>query len=144
MKRLFSTVMVTICVCLTACTSEKAITFEQLPADAQTLIKTHFANDPVSYVLQERERLSVEYEVRLASGSKLEFDSKGGLRKVDCDIRPVPEALIPQAVLDYVKNNFPDTTINEWGKDDRRWKAELSNKLELEFDNNYRFIRIDD
>lgn len=144
MKKLFSTVMVTLCVCLTACTSEKAITFEQLPADAQTLIKNHFANDPVSYVLQEREALTVEYEVRLASGSKLEFDSKGGLRKVDCDIRPVPEALIPQAVLDYVKNNFPDTTINEWGKDGRRWKAELSNKLELEFDNNYRFIRIDD
>ncbi|MBQ3632832.1 MAG: PepSY-like domain-containing protein [Paludibacteraceae bacterium] len=144
MKKYLFSVLIALSLGLTACAHDQIITVEQLPQPAQTLISTHFADDPISYVMQDREGFSLEYEVRLASGTKVDFDSKGELKKVDCDLRPVPEALIPESVRAYVQKMFPNAFITEWGKDDRRWKAELNNGLDLEFNNQYQFVRVDD
>ena len=145
MKRnLFTTLVVALSMCLSACAGEKTITMNQLPQEAQTLIQTYFADDPVSYIMQEREGLLPEYEVRFASASKVEFDHKGALLKVDCGNRAVPLGLVPEIVRTYVQTNYPNATITEWSKDDRRWKAELNNGIELEFNSKYEFVRIDD
>ncbi|MBQ9340265.1 MAG: PepSY-like domain-containing protein [Paludibacteraceae bacterium] len=145
MKRnLFLTFMVVFSVCFISCAKEQIITIDKLPAEAQSIIQTHFAGEQVSYVMQEREGLSTEYEVRFAAGSKLEFDSKGALKKVDCEKNPVPQLLIPESVRTYVQTNFPNAFITEWGKDDRYWKAELNNGLELEFNKEFKFVRVDD
>ncbi len=144
MKKIFSTLLVA-AMSLTACAdNEQIITFEQLPAQAQSTVKTHLANEAVSYVMMDREGLSKEYEVKFASGSSIEFESDGSLKKVDCDVRAVPEALVPEAVRRYVQAQFPNAFITEWGKDGRRWKAELNSGLDLEFNNRYEFQRIDD
>jgi hypothetical protein len=74
----------------------------------------------------------------------LEFNKAGELTKVDCKQTEVPSALIPELVRQYVKANFPNAFITEWSKDDRRWKAELNSGLDLEFNSNYEFVRIDD
>ena len=87
--------MAVMSMCFGACATEQVINIEQLPAEAQTLLKTHFAGDSVAYVMQEKDGLYTEYEVRFASGSKIEFDSKGALKKVDCGTRPVPAGLVP-------------------------------------------------
>lgn len=144
MKKLFLIIAVALSTILIACANEQMINVEQLPAKAQSLIQTHFSAESVSYVLQERDGLSMEYEVRFDSGSKVEFDSKGEIKKIDCDIRPVPTALIPAAVRDYVQTKFPNAIITEWGKDERRWKAELNNGIELKFNSKYEFVGIDD
>ena len=144
MKKYLFSVLIALCCGLTACAHDQIITVEQLPQPAQTLISTHFADDPISYVMQDREGFSLEYEVRLVSGTKVEFDSKGALKKVDCDIRPVPEALIPEAVRTYVQKMFPNAFITEWGKDDLGYKAELNSGLDLKFNSKYEFVRVDD
>ena len=143
-KNLFATLLVALSMCLNACAKDQVITVNQLPAEAKTFIQTYFASDSVSFVMQEREGLTTEYEVRFVSGDKVEFDGKGGLKKVDCGQRAVPAALLPEAVRTYVSKQFSNAFITEWGKDDRRWKAELNNGLELEFNNKYEFVRIDD
>ena len=129
----------------TACTAgEKVITYPELPLDAQRLIEKYFQKADVSVVIMDREAIFVEYEVRLTDGTKIEFEKNGELKKIDCGTKAVPETLLPEPVRQYVKNQFPNTLITEWGKDDRRWKAELSNGVDLLFDKNYQFVGIDD
>lgn len=129
----------------TACTAgEKVITYPELPLDAQRLIENHFQKADVSFVIMDKEAIFVEYEVRLTDGTKLEFEKNGEFKKIDCGSKAVPEALVPEAVRSYVKTSFPNTLITEWGKDDRRWKAELSNGVDLLFDKKYQFVGIDD
>ncbi len=144
MKKILSIVLATLCLSFIACANEQIISFEQLPQTAQELIKTHFPQEQVSYVMQERDGFSMEYEVRFANGQKVEFDKAGSLKKADCGAQAVPEALIPEAVRAYVAAKFPNAIITEWSKDDRRWKAELNNGLELEFNSKFEFVRIDD
>ena len=125
MKKYFSVVLMALC-SLTACAKEQVITFDQVP-------------EPL-----DRGLLDVEYDVKFNDGRSLEFNKAGELTKVDCKQTEVPSALIPELVRQYVKANFPNAFITEWGKDDRRWKAELNSGLELEFNSNYEFVRIDD
>ncbi len=130
---------------LVACAEkEQIIKVNQLPAKAQTIVSTYFADLVVSYVKQEKEITGMEYEVRMQDGTKIEFDKNGEVKSVDCGVKEVPADLVPQAVRDYVAQNFAGSFITEWGKDDNRWKAELNSGLELVFDKNYNFIRIDD
>ncbi|MBR4563392.1 MAG: PepSY-like domain-containing protein [Paludibacteraceae bacterium] len=144
MKKTFLTALLVLTTCFTACSGEKVISYLEMPLPAQRLIEAHFSKADVSVVMMDRELLSTDYEVRLNDGTKVEFDGDGELYKIDCGTKAVPEALIPEAVRSYVATNFPNAFITEWGRDDRRWKAELNNGLDLEFNNKYEFLRIDD
>jgi hypothetical protein len=144
MKKTLLNALLVLTTCFTACANEKVIPYLEMPLQAQKLIETHFSKADVSVVMMDRELLYTDYEVRLNDGTKAEFDKDGELTKIDCGTKAVPEALIPEAVRAYVKTNFPNTFITEWGKDDRRWKAELNNGLDLEFNSKYEFLRIDD
>lgn len=145
MKKLFSAVLLVTMLATTACArNEQIIEFGQLPAEAQTLVQTYFPQEEISFVVKDKEGLSVEYEVRFASGAKVEFNKAGELKKVDCGLLAVPEGLVPEAVRTYVSAKFPKEYITEWQKDGRRWKAELSSGLDLVFDKSYNFVGIDD
>lgn len=144
MKKTILSALLVLVMSLTACANEKVIPFLEMPLQAQQLIEQHFSKANVSLVMQERDGLSLEYEVRLNDGTKVEFDKDGSLTKIDCGAKAVPVALIPEAVRSYVTANFPNAFIKEWGRDGRRWKAELNNGLELEFNSKYEFLRIDD
>ena len=122
---------------------KEVITFLQLPQAAQDAVSQHFNAADVSYVTKEYDR-DIEYEVKLNNGTELEFNSDGGLKKIECKGDAVPEALLPADVVSYVKLHFPNTSIKEWSENDRECEAELSNGLELKFDKSYRFLRIGD
>ncbi len=144
MKKVFNVIIIFALFSLIACADQKeVITFAQLPPVSQEIVKQNFDVNTISYVMKERE-WTVEYEVRFTTGQELEFYSSGELKKVDCKMQQVPDALIPQEVLTYVKTNFPNNYIKEWGHDDGGYKAELNNGLDLKFDSSYRFSRIDD
>ena len=129
----------------TACTAgEKVITYPELPLDAQRLIEKYFQKADVSVVIMDKEAIFVEYEVRLTDGTKIEFEKNGELKKIDCGTKAVPETLLPEPVRQYVKNQFPKDFVTEWSKDDFRWKAELSNHLELVFNRKFEFVGLDD
>lgn len=144
MKKTILSALLVLSTCFTACSNEKVIPYLEMPLPAQQLIEAHFSQAEVSVVMMDRELLSTDYEVRLNDGTKVEFDKAGELTKIDCGNKAVPEALVPEAVRAYVAANFPNAFITEWGKDGRRWKAELSNGLDLEFNSKYEFVRIDD
>ena len=143
MKKYFSVVLIALC-SLTACANEQVIAFDQVPEPAKAIVAAHFDASQIAYVTLDKGLLDAEYDVKFNDGRSLEFNKAGELLKVDCKQTEVPSVLIPEVVHAYVKANFPNAFITEWSKDDRRWKAELNSGLDLEFNSNYEFVRIDD
>lgn len=139
-KKLFVVIFAVLC-SLTACADhDQLIAFAQLPAPAQTLVRQYFDEAAVSFCMMDREWFGKEYKVQFNDGTELKFEGDGSLHKVDCQFRAVPDGLVPETVRQQVAGLAPNTVIVEWGKDDRGWKAELSNKLEIKFNKNLQVI----
>ncbi len=145
MKKMLIAVMATLTTCLSACASNpQSITFEELPQGAKTFITTYFDAADVSFVLSEKDGLHNDYNVRLKDGTELDFDYKGNLEEIDCQTKAVPAGIVPEKITSYVSARFADAFIVKYAIDRREQKVELNNSLELEFDKDGNFLRIDD
>ncbi|MGU3376660.1 PepSY-like domain-containing protein [Chryseobacterium sp. M5A1_1a] len=124
---------------------DRAINPNQLPKAAKSFLATHFKGVAVSSAIEDREIYGVDdYKVYLSNGMKMEFDSNGNWKEVDGKHQKVPYGFIPATIKNYSTKNFPNTYIIKIEKKRWSYKAELSNGLELEFDKNGSFKRIDD
>ena len=84
------------------------------------------------------------YDVVFASGEKLEFDKSGDWTEVKCKTGEVPAAIIPEAILKYVKANYPDAKVLEIEHDSEGYEIKLSNRLEIKFNDKFQVVDIDD
>ncbi|MCT2564405.1 PepSY-like domain-containing protein [Chryseobacterium herbae] len=124
---------------------DKAINVNQLPKTAKNFLATNFKGIAVGSAIEDREIYGVdEYQVYLANGTKVEFDSKGNWKEVDGKHQKLPYGFIPASIRNYAAKNFPNTYIVKIEKERWSYKAELSNGLDLEFDRNGNFKKIDD
>ncbi|WP_265132576.1 PepSY-like domain-containing protein [Chryseobacterium oranimense] len=124
---------------------DRAISPNQLPKTAKTFLATHFKGITVGSAIEDREIYGVdEYQAYLANGMKVEFDSSGNWKEVDGKHQKIPYGFIPASIRNYAAKNFPNTYIVKIEKERWSYKAELSNGLDLEFDRNGNFRRIDD
>lgn len=119
------------------------ITVTQLPAKAQTLLKTHFPKQNVVYVIKDQGLINTDYEVKLDNFTDIEFDANGNWTEVDGDDRAIPTGFIPNSIVTYVKSNFPNMNITKIEKSRRKYEVELNGDIEIEFDLNGNFLRID-
>lgn len=130
---------------LTACSqADEIITVDRLPKVAQEFITTHFADSEVSYCKKDYEGASYTYEVKFTNGYDLEFAKNGEWLDVDCNHQAVPEAIVPAAILSYVQAHFANCFIVEIQREARTYEVELNNDVQLVFDKNGNFKRIDD
>lgn len=125
--------------------NDRSISFEQLPTEAQQMIKKHFPNKSVALAKVERDFLEKNYEVIFTNGNKVEFDGKGVWEEIDCKYSEVPTDVVPIQIVNLVKTNYPNQKIIKIEKKRRnRHEIELSSGTELEFDANFNLIDIDD
>lgn len=117
-----------------------------LPQAAKTLITTHFPKLQVSHIKIDHHTFGgADYDVVLTDGTEIDFDSKGNLEEIDCGrMGKVPEALILKAIRDYVVRNYPKQNIIKYDVKNRGYQIELQSGLELIFNIQGQFIRIDD
>jgi hypothetical protein len=120
--------------------NDRVITFDQLPAPAQTLLKQHFANKVPLIVTVDWD----DYKIVYQSGEKVEFDKKGNWRELDCKSSNVPTALIPEQIKASVKKTFPGAIVIKLDRDRRGYDVKLNNGMELEFNKNFEIVDIDD
>ena len=120
------------------------ITINQLPAQAQQFVKNHFSAIKVSYIKEERDFFTRNYEIVFADGSKAEFTRSGEWIEVDCRYSEVPRGVVPAAIIAYVQEHFPDAKIRKIERERGGYDVKLSNKLELFFDKNLKVKNIDD
>jgi hypothetical protein len=124
---------------------DRAIHPNQLPKTTKNFLASYFKGIPVASAIEDREIYGIdEYKVYLSNGTKMEFDSSGNWKEVDGKHQKLPYGFIPLPIRNYSTKNFPNTYIIKIEKKRWSYKAELSNGLELEFDRNGNFKKIDD
>ena len=124
--------------------NDKPIEVSQLPAKAQTFIKTYFNDHKVAMAKLESGMFYKSYDVVFTNGEKVEFDKSGELKEVRCRQSEVPAQIVPEAIRNYVKTNYPDARILQIEYDDNEYEIKLSNRWEITFDSKMRVIDIDD
>ena len=123
--------------------NDKPISVNALPAKAQTLLNQHFNGQKVMLATIESGVISRSYDVVLKNGTKLEFDKKGNLTEIDCKQGIVPVQLIPQAIKNYLKDNYAGQSVKKFEIKRNEYEIELSNGLDLTFNKHFQLIDID-
>ena len=140
--------MIAIC-CMLSCNvvanadNDKPISVNARPAKAQSLLNQHFNGQKVMLATIESGVISKSYDVVLKNGTKLEFDKKGNLTEIDCKQATVPANLIPQAIKDYLKDNYAGQSVKKIEIKRNEYEIELSNGLDLTFNKHFQLIDID-
>ncbi|WP_413532254.1 PepSY-like domain-containing protein [Empedobacter brevis] len=142
MKKFFSVVMLSFA--LVSFAQDQAIKYNQLPKSGQQFINKYFGAKQVGSVMLDEELFSKEYKVYLANGTKVEFDGDGVWKEVDGNRNVIPTGFVPAKVSNYVKRSFPNTKIIKIERDHNEIEVKLNNGLEVKFDRNGNFKKIDD
>ena len=123
--------------------NDRAIKYDDLPADARAFIKHHYPNEKPTYMWEDKEHSHTEYKVVMASGVKLEFDDRGSWTEIESPNAMVPADVVPKKIADYVAKHYPATQIVEISKERNEWDVKLNNGTELEFNNEFHIIDVD-
>lgn len=113
------------------------------PAITQ-FVTQHFPEATIQMVMPDED----DIDVVLNDYTKIEFKLNNEWKKVDCEhatkFISVPSTLVPEQITAYVNANFPNTVIKKLEKKYFGWEIELSNGLEVNFNNNFKVTKIDD
>ncbi|HEY4538524.1 MAG TPA: PepSY-like domain-containing protein [Faecalibacter sp.] len=124
---------------------ESLIQENQLPENAQKFIKNNFGSESVQNIIKEKNVTGDEYKVQLGNGIKIEFNANGEWKEVKAELpnQSVGALFLPQVTRDYLSKNYPDIGIESVDQDAQGIDIELLNKVDLKFDPQGNFLRID-
>lgn len=141
MKKSFLFLLLAMFVTMSSCCKgDEPIKVSELPKSSQQFLNQYFSDLLILKVTKDFD----SYEVDFTNGYKLEFDKKGAWTEVDCKNDVVPNGIVPTAILTYVQMNYANAFIVKIEHDRHGYETELNSGLNLEFDSNGKFIRIDD
>lgn len=118
----------------------KAITVEQLPDTSSTFVEQFFPGIEVVYAEKDEDDGIITYELTLADGTEIEVDANGNWIEIECFRRALPDGIVPQPIVDYVAQNYPNGVIVTIERDDNGYEIELRDGTELKFDNDLNFV----
>lgn len=122
---------------------DQMINPDQLPKQITQYVQDHFPDSKIVSAQKENEIFSpVQYEVWLDNGTQVEFEETT-MVNIEGNSK-LPESVVPDKLSAYVQTNYSDASIVSVDFDDNRQGVELSNGLELVFDNQGNFIGMDD
>lgn len=125
----------------TSC-EEHRINESKLPGAAQAFIAQYFVGETVEYAEKERDDRRVTYYVRLSDGTELDFNENGEWTSVDCNLSPVPEGIVPQAIITYLAGpGQGDTRVFKIEKVMGGYEITVASGRELLFDADGNFVR---
>lgn len=124
---------------------ETVIGTSELPAVTDVFVKAHFPD--ATYVLIKKEHRPESdgtlYEVKLSNGFEIDFDSEGNWVDIEGYSQAVPAELISEPIQAYLTANYKDFFVTSIDNEPGTTEIELSNRVELIFDRQGNFIRID-
>lgn len=130
---------------LTACADHhQLVEYSDLPAQAQVFIQKYFNVTDVAYIERERDGVHHEYQVHLKNDTEMEFDYQGNFKSIDCQVLKVPTGIVPEPIINFVQTHYPNSFVVEYIVGYRHLTVELGTGLDLIFDLEGHFIRIDD
>ena len=145
MKKIFSILALAIAtlVGLQSCEKEDVmIPVAELPSEVISFLDTHFSGIEVRSVIKDYDNSTYEFEVYLANGTRIELSRRGEWRNVENHLAGVPHSVVPNKILTYVAENYPDQMIIGIERD-RQIDVELKGGVELVFSLNEDFVKFD-
>jgi hypothetical protein len=140
MKRLFLLALVPFL--LISCEKEEILPLTDIPSEISNYVSTHFPENPIIQAIKDTDGFELTYDITLEGGLFLEFNRKKEVIDIE-GLTKLPDSVIPAKLLEYATTNYPDNYIIGWELDDRNQQIKLENGLELEFNMNGDFLRID-
>lgn len=122
--------------------NEVVLSEGEIPACIITYKTEHFPDNTLTRVTKKTELGVITYEAYLTGNFDLDFNANCEIIDIDGTTK-LPDTVIPQTVLDYVAQNYPNQFIISWEIEFNHQQIELNNRLELEFKMDGTFIRID-
>ena len=144
MKKLLSILTVIMCVFTASARGNYSHDPVGLPNAARTILKNNFKANVSHFKIEKDFGMVKEYDVVLTDGTEITFDSHGNWK--DIEVRQnasVPASLIPAAIKEYVKQNQKKAKITGIEKNRSGYEVELSNGVEMKFNNEGKFLRYD-
>ena len=144
MKKLIALAILALILMMNAC-SDKPVTPEQVPAPIKAFIQQYFPGQTITYAEKDLELTGYKYDVFLADGTRIDFDTDDVWDKINCPLtNPVPTALIPAPIATFIQANYPDAMITKIDKENRGYEVDLANGLELKFNKQGALVEMDD
>ena len=123
---------------------ETVISENKLPESAKTFISTYYSSATVRSVKRELDNGVVLYEVDFTNGHEITFNSKGEWVEVDApDGQSIPDGILPEVIQSYLDTNYQGYGVNDVTKTGAGYEVELVSGIDLLFDAQGDFIRID-
>ena len=128
--------------CLSAAARGKQpIPFQNLPEMVKSAVLKNFADSAVQYVTWEKAVGKDKYDFLMQNETKIEYFENGILHEIECKTG-IPDALVPEPILKYVRSTFPNAIITEYKNNPWNHEVELNNDMELVFSRGGSFLRI--
>jgi len=135
-------------------TERQVLGVADFPTDIRSYVASEFSGFAVDSISLITADVVSYYVVILRSNDKLLFDSSFSFicgvgdfisqeGDDDYDDEYIDIADLPQSIIDYVAANYPNETIVKAELDDGEYEIELSNDVELYFDLEGNFLRVD-
>ena len=143
MKKLFSLLGLVTLLLSSGC-DDKPVLPAQLPQEVQAFVQQYFPNQTVTYAEKDWEWFGNKYDVTLADGTQISFDTGHVWDKVESHMNPIPAVLIPATINTFIAANFPGVTVTKIDKERYGYEVELANGLELKFNQGGALMEMDD
>ena len=131
--------VVLVLLCFTCCDDE--IPYRKLPEKARNFIETYFPTESCIYAERDKDDGRKEYEVKLSNGTEIEFYQDGEWKSVDCKFSPVPEGIVPQAILEDLAERYPGMNIYKADRELGGYEISIGNGRELLYSVDGTFVR---
>ncbi len=118
----------------------------QLHDSIHVFLHRYFPENQVDHYKLERDGLAVTaFDIYLDDGSEIVFNRDGEWTEIDMDKKPVPNPLIPPAILQYVRTEYPKADIIEIEKEEKNiYKIVLDNDVDFLINESGQLIHTDD
>jgi len=119
-----------------------SVPFQQMPANIKSFLAKYYPKATVAKYEAKTTVVGKKYEVKLNNGAEIDFDKNGNWEEIS-DKQGVPAALIPASIKTYLAKNYKGVNVESIDKESNKIKVDLINDIDLEFDKNGKFLRID-
>ncbi|KLI15079.1 hypothetical protein A9X84_11155 [Brachyspira hyodysenteriae] len=108
-----------------------------LPQQANAFIQRAFPGAQIWKV----ERDGRKFDVQLSNGVSIDFLGNGDWENIDSEYAPIPDAAFPPAVIQAVKNAYPQAAVIDAEKEWGNYKLKLNNMMEVMVSGNGQIMR---
>ena len=115
---------------------------QNIPAAITTYVTNHFPNNSIVNYEEDTDDNTVSYDVTLSGNFELEFNANKEITAIEGTTQ-LPDSVLQQSILDYVAQHYPSNFVTDWELENNHQEVELNNGIELEFQMDGTFIRVD-